>query len=49
MSATQQCANITFCALLHKSHSKALQMLEDANGEVAVKKMQIYNGRNIFM
>jgi hypothetical protein len=42
MSATEQIANIKPCVLLYKSPLQTLQMLEEAYGKVAVKKMQVH-------
>jgi hypothetical protein len=41
--AVEQCANIKFCVLLHKSLSQTLQMLEEeeAHGKVARKERQV--------
>jgi hypothetical protein len=41
-SATEQCLNITFFVLLHKSPSETFQMLGEASAQAALKKMQVY-------
>jgi hypothetical protein len=41
-SATEECANIKLYVLQYKDPSETLQMLEEAYGKVAVKKMQVY-------
>jgi hypothetical protein len=48
MSGTEQTANIKLCVFLHKSPSDILQMLEEANGKVAMKKMQVYEWHKCF-
>jgi hypothetical protein len=42
MLATEQCTNIKFCILLHKSPSATLRMFEEPYGKTAIKKMQVH-------
>jgi hypothetical protein len=40
--AIEQCANIKFCVLLHKSLSEALQMIEETYDKAAMNKALVY-------
>jgi hypothetical protein len=44
MSATEQCATMKCCVLLHKSTLEIffLQLLKEVYGEMAMKKTQVY-------
>lgn len=40
--STEQRTNIKFCVLLHKTPAETLRLLEEAYGEAAMKKTQVY-------
>ena len=40
--STEQCTNYMFSVLLHKTTIKTLTLLEEAYGEEAIKKIQLY-------
>lgn len=48
MKDTEQRANIKFCVLLHKSPSETLRLLQEAYGEAAMKKTQVFSWHKRF-